>query len=222
MMTTLMRKAALTAAGAVCAGGMISGPMAAMAATNSTATNNTDALSAVTERGHGKGERQLKVRYQAQPNFYYCGPAAVRNALSVLDKDVSQDDLAREMGTTERGTDSAFVITKALNNKAGKDVYRTVEIPGQVADEAETERLREDVVRTVDDGRSVVANVFGTALDTGGGSHSFEAGHYISVTGYRDGGSQVKIADSADPAKAEYWMDTEVLADWIASRGYSA
>jgi hypothetical protein len=216
-MTTLMRKAALTAAGAVCAGGMISGPMAAVGATNS-----TDALSTVTERGHGKGERQLKVRYQAQPNFYYCGPAAVRNALSVMDKDVSQDDLAREMGTTERGTDSAFVITKALNNKAGKDVYRTVEIPGQVADEAETERLREDIVRTVDDDRSVVANVFGTAVDLGGGSHSFESGHYISVTGYRDGGSQVKIADSADPAKAEYWMDTEVLADWIASRGYSA
>ncbi|MEU5548285.1 MULTISPECIES: C39 family peptidase [unclassified Micromonospora] len=216
-MTTLMRKAALTAAGAVCAGGMISGPMAAVGATNS-----TDALATVTERGHGKGERQLKVRYQAQPNFYYCGPAAVRNALSVMDKDVSQDDLAREMGTTERGTDSAFVITKALNNKAGKDVYRTVEIPGQVADEAETERLREDIVRTVDDDRSVVANVFGTAVDLGGGSHSFESGHYISVTGYRDGGSQVKIADSADPAKAEYWMDTEVLADWIASRGYSA
>ncbi|MFI7021236.1 C39 family peptidase [Micromonospora sp. NPDC049900] len=218
MMTTLMRKAALTAAGAVCAGGMISGPMAAMAAT----TSKTDALSVVTERGHGKGERQLKVRYQAQPNFYYCGPAAVRNALSVMDKDVSQDDLAREMGTTERGTDSAFVITKALNGKAGKDVYRTVEIPGQVADEAETERLRDDIVRTVDDGRSVVANVFGTAVDTGGGSHSFEGGHYISVTGYRDGGSQVKIADSADPAKAEYWMETEALADWIASRGYSA
>ena len=216
-MTTLMRKAALTAAGAVCAGGMISGPMAAVGATNS-----TDALATVTERGHGKGERQLKVRYQAQPNFYYCGPAAVRNALSVMDKDVSQDDLAREMGTTERGTDSAFVITKALNNKAGKDVYRTVEIPGQVADEAETERLREDIVRTVDDDRSVVANVFGTAVDLGGGSHSFESGHYISVTGYRDGGSQVKIADSADPARAEYWMDTEVLADWIASRGYSA
>ncbi|QOC95116.1 C39 family peptidase [Micromonospora craniellae] len=217
MMTTLMRKAALTAAGAVCAGGMISGPMAAMAATNS-----SDVLSTVTERGQGKGERQLKVRYQAQPNFYYCGPAAVRNALSVMDKDVSQDDLAREMGTTERGTDSAFVITKALNNKAGKDVYRTVEIPGQVADEAETERLRADIVRTVDDGRSVVANVFGTAVDTGGGSHSFQGGHYISVTGYRDGGAQVKVADSADPAKAEYWMETDALADWIATRGYSA
>ncbi|NGM14736.1 C39 family peptidase [Verrucosispora sioxanthis] len=217
MMTGPIRKAALTAAGAVCAGGMIAGPVGANAAPPS-----SDPLAAVTERGHGKGERQLKVRYEAQPNFYYCGPAAVRNTLSILNKDVSQDDLAREMGTTERGTDSAFLITEALNRKAGKDVYRTVEIPGQAAGRAETDRLREDVVRAVDSGRGVVANVVGTATDLDGGSHTFDGGHYIAVTGYRDGGDQMKIADSADASRPEYWISTDVLADWIASRGYSA
>ncbi|GIJ30560.1 hypothetical protein Vqi01_57220 [Micromonospora qiuiae] len=216
-MTTLIRKVALTAAGAVFAGGMIAGPTAAIAA-----PQGTDPLAVLTERGHGKGERQLKVRYQAQPNFYYCGPAAVRNALTAMDKDVSQDDLAREMGTTERGTDSAHLTTRALNKKSGKNAYRTVEIPGRSADDAETDRLRADVVRAVDEGRSVVANVIGTATDIDGVRHSFEGGHYISVTGYRDKGDQVKIADSADPNQAEYWISTEVLADWIASRGYSA
>ncbi|PZG17627.1 phytochelatin synthase [Micromonospora craterilacus] len=218
MMTALIRKAALTAAGAVFAGGMIAGPTSALAAPQSTA----NPLGAVSERGHGKGERQLNVRYEAQPNFYYCGPAAVRNALTTMDKNVSQDDLAKEMGTTENGTDSAFQTTKALNEKAGKEVYRTVEVPGRSADDGQTDRLRADIVRAVDDGRSVVANVIGTATDIDGVSHSFEGGHYISVTGYRNDGDQAKVADSANPAQAEYWISTGALADWVASRGYSA
>lgn len=68
----------------------------------------------------------------------------------------------------------------------------------------------------------VVANVVGTATDLDGGSHTFDGGHYIAVTGYRDGGDQMKIADSADASRPEYWISTDVLADWIASRGYSA
>ena len=47
-------------------------------------------------------------------------------------------------------------------------------------------------------------------------------GAEIAVTGYRHGGDQMKIADSADAARAEYWISTDALADWIASRGYSA
>ncbi|MEU5949764.1 phytochelatin synthase, partial [Micromonospora sp. NPDC047465] len=29
-------------------------------------------------------------------------------------------------------------------------------------------------------------------------------------------------ADSANPAQASYWITTEALADWIATRGYAA
>ncbi|NYT95684.1 C39 family peptidase, partial [Salinispora sp. H7-4] len=68
--------------------------------------------------------------------------------------------------------------------------------------------LREDIIRTVDDGRAVVANIAGTATDTNGESHSFAGGHYIAVNGYRDAGDQVKIADSANPNTAEYWITT--------------
>ncbi|RIV31684.1 C39 family peptidase [Micromonospora radicis] len=174
------------------------------------------------EPGQGGGQRQLNFRYQAQPNYYYCGPAAVRNALTVIGRDVPQDDLAREMGTTERGTDSAYLITEALNRRAGTGVYRTVEIPGDAADAAQTDRLRADIVRTLDAGRSVVANVAGTAVDLDGMGHTFENGHYVAVTGYRDGGAAAKVADSADPARAEYWIGIDALAGWVASRGYSA
>ncbi|MFI6825214.1 C39 family peptidase, partial [Micromonospora sp. NPDC050187] len=97
-MTTLIRKAALTAAGAALAGGALAGPATAFAAP----TTHTPTTSVTADRGHDrtnakhdKGQRELRVRYEAQPNFYYCGPAAARNALTTLDRDVSQDDLAR-------------------------------------------------------------------------------------------------------------------------------
>ncbi|MEV0327885.1 C39 family peptidase, partial [Micromonospora echinospora] len=178
MRTDLFRKTVLTAAGAVFAGGMIAGPVAASAAVDS----NSQPMAMAAERGHDKrdkGQRELNVRYEAQPNFFYCGPAAARNALTTLDKNISQDDLAREMGTTENGTDSAHQITKALNTKAGKNDWRTIEIATPQADDKQTDTLRHDIRTAVDNGRAVVANIAGTATDTNGTTHSFEGGHYI-------------------------------------------
>ncbi|MCM0675499.1 C39 family peptidase [Micromonospora phytophila] len=218
MMTALIRKAALTAVGAAFVGGALAGPATAMAAP---APNAVKATSVSADRKAG-GERELNIRYEAQPNFFYCGPAATRNALTALDKDLSQDDLARQMGTTEAGTDSAVDITRALNKQTREGTYRTIEISAPRADDAQTDKLREDVVKAVDSGRAVVANIAGTATDTDGGTHSFEGGHYLSVVGYRDNGDTVKIADSANPDQASYWMTTEAMADWIATRGYSA
>jgi hypothetical protein len=163
------------------------------------------------------------VRYEAQPNFYYCGPAATRNALSVQGKNIDVDAMAKLMGTTENGTNSINDITPVLNKETGsKDAYHSVEIKDAKADTTQTERLRADIVRTVDDGRAVVANIAGTTTDTDGNTHSFEGGHYISVVGYRDGGKTVTIADSADPNMASYRISVDNLADWIATRGYSA
>ena len=140
------------------------------------------------------------MRYEAQPNFYYCGPAATRNALCVQGKNINVDDMAKEMGTTEAGTNSINDITPVLNKETGKnDAYRSVEISSPDADTKQTDQLRADIVRTVDDGRAVVANIAGTSTDTDGGVHSYEGGHYISVVGYRDNGNTVNIADSADP-----------------------
>ncbi|WDZ85906.1 C39 family peptidase [Micromonospora cathayae] len=205
-MTALIRKAALTIAGTAVVGGAIAAPATAFAAP--------------AERP-GNAERQLNIRYEAQPNFYYCGPAAARNALTAMDKAPDQDQVAKEMGTTEAGTDSANDITRFLNKETGGK-YRTVEISTPKADDKQTDKLRADIVKAIDDGRAVVANIAGTATDTDGVSHSFEGGHYLSVVGYRDGGETVKIADSANPDQASYWMTTEALADWTATRGYSS
>ncbi|NES39888.1 phytochelatin synthase, partial [Micromonospora sp. PPF5-17] len=68
------------------------------------------------------------------------------------------------------------------------DAYHSVEIKDSKADDKQTDRLRADIVRTIDNGRAVVANIAGTTTDTDGNTHSFEGGHYISVVGYRDNG----------------------------------
>ncbi|MEV0429078.1 C39 family peptidase [Micromonospora sp. NPDC050495] len=215
MRTTLLRNTVLTAAGFAATAGGIAGPaIAAHAApAEKTAQVTTD------RKGHG--ERELDVRYEAQPNFYYCGPAATRNALSVLGKNIDVDTMAKEMGTTENGTNSINDITPVLNKETGK-TYRSVEIKDGKADDKQTDTLRADIVRTVDDGRAVVANIAGTATDTDGNTHSFEGGHYISVVGYHDNGKTVTIADSANPNTASYRISVDNLADWIATRGYSA
>ncbi|WP_433311759.1 C39 family peptidase [Micromonospora sp. CA-269861] len=218
MRTDLIRKTALTAAGLAFTGGAIAGPITTAYA----ASDAKPATQTQTDRKGGHGERELGVRYEAQPNFYYCGPAATRNALSVQGKNINVDDMAKEMGTTEAGTNSINDITPVLNKETGKnDAYRSVEISTPDADAKQTDTLRADVVTTVDDGRAVVANIAGTSTDTDGASHSYEGGHYISVVGYRDNGNTVKIADSADPNTASYWITVEHLADWIATRGYA-
>ncbi|MFV2102603.1 C39 family peptidase [Micromonospora sp. LOL_024] len=217
MRTAILRKAALTAAGLAFTGGAIAGPVtAAYAAPTGQITTTVQADRKTS------GERQLDVRYEAQPNFYYCGPAATRNALSVQGKNIDVHAMAKQMGTTEAGTDSINDITPVLNKETGKDVYKSVEIPDPTADDKQTHKLREDIVRTVDEGRAVVANIAGTTTDTDGTTHAFEGGHYISVVGYHDNGDTVTIADSADPNQASYQISTDNLADWIATRGYSA
>ncbi|MGA4688602.1 C39 family peptidase [Micromonospora sp. AB353] len=216
MATTLLRKTVLTAAGIAATAGGIAGPAIAAHAAPAERT------APITTDRQGHGERELDVRYEAQPNFYFCGPAAARNALSVQGKNIDVHAMAREMGTTEAGTNSINDITPVLNKETGaKDAYKSVEISTPKADDKQTDTLRADVVKTVDAGRAVVANIAGTATDTDGTTHSFEGGHYISVIGYRDNGKTVTIADSADPNTATYRMNIDNLADWIATRGYS-
>ncbi|MEO3776665.1 C39 family peptidase [Micromonospora sp. B11E3] len=213
-MNPILLKSVLSVAGLLMTGGALVGPAVAAHA----APETRNAASAETT-DHPGGHR-AGYEYQAQPNYYYCGPASTRIALSAEGKIVSQDELAAKLGTTENGTDSAFDITRVLNEYApGR--YKTTEIGSDVASKEQVEGLRADVRAAVDAGRPVVANVLGSAVDADGVGHSYP-GHYLTVVEYKDDGNTVKIADPADPAVQEYWMDVNALANWIASRGYSS
>lgn len=163
----------------------------------------------------------LDYDYEAQNTYYNCGPAATRNALSASGIDRTQDELGAELGTTEMGTNSAEDTTRVLNAEVKGSPYRTRMFAGSPSP-AQMDRLQADVVKAITDGRGVVANVVGDATDTNGGWHSYGGGHYIAVVGYKDNGRTVRIADSANPADPSYWITTIDLANWIATRGYSA
>ncbi|MGC4875814.1 C39 family peptidase [Micromonospora sp. DT43] len=163
----------------------------------------------------------LDYDYEAQNTYYNCGPAATRNALSATGIDRTQEELGAELGTTEMGTNSAEDTTRALNAEVKGSPYQTRMFAGAPSP-AQMDRLQADVVKAITDGRGVVANVVGDATDTDGGWHSYGGGHYIAVVGYKDNGRTVRIADSANPADPSYWITTIDLANWIATRGYSA
>ena len=216
-MNTIMRNSMLSVAGLIMSGGVIAGPAVAAQA----APAQAKPVSSMTaDKSTGKGERRANYQYEAQPNFYYCGPTSTAMALSAEGKFVGLDELAQKLGTTENGTDSAFDVTRVLNEYSGGK-YKTTEIRDDVATKEQVERLRADVKAAVDDGRPVVANAMGTALDVDGVQHGFP-GHYVTVVAYKDDGNTVMIADPASPNEPEYWMDVTEVANWIAGRGYSS
>ena len=156
-----------------------------------------------------------------QPNGYYCGPAATRIALSAHGQLPTFDALAGKLGTTTSGTNSINDITRVLNDHVGGR-YRSVEISGEPSPE-QTEKLWTDVVTAITEGDPVVANIAGAVTDIAGDPHSYAGGHYLTVTGYSDEGRTVTITDPADRVGSnEYQLPVDKLANWIATRGYSA
>lgn len=211
------RRAALSIAGLAIAGGTIAGPATAAHAAPANQPNPA------VQTQDKQQPKEVRHDYQRQPNFYFCGPAATRIAVTAQGHTLSQDELAGKLGTTEAGTNSAEDTTRVLNAIAGKDVYQTRSIPGPKPSAGEIDRLTGDVTTAIDNGRVVVANIKGTATDLDGTSHAYEGGHYLTAVGYRDDGKTVKIADPAETrGDGSYWMPTSDLAMWIAERGYSA
>jgi Peptidase_C39 like family len=218
-MNSIFRKSLLSVCGLMASGGILAGPASAAYATPAPATAGHAAKPAAADQSDQR-QRGARFDYQAQPNFYYCGPASTRIALSAAGKPVSQDELAAKLGTTENGTDSAIDVTRVLNQYTGGR-YKTTEIPADVATKEQIERLRADVKAALEQGRPVVANIRGTALDVDGVAHSYP-GHYVTVVEYKNDGNTVLIADPASPNTPTYWMNVTDVANWIASRGYSS
>ncbi|MEW2331135.1 C39 family peptidase [Micromonospora chersina] len=163
----------------------------------------------------------LDYTYEAQTAYWNCGPAAVRNALSASGVETTQDAMIAPLNAGENGTNSAEDTTRGLNQMVKGNPYRTHMFGGS-ASPAKIDQLQADVVKAITDGRGVVVNIAGDATDTDGGWHSFPGGHYIAVVGYKNDGRTVRIADSANAALPAYWMSTIDLANWAATRGYSA
>jgi hypothetical protein len=109
-----------------------------------------------------------------------------------------------------------------LNYNYGYDRYRSVEIPQHGATGDQIKELRSDVIKSINLGDPVVANIAGTVSDTIGEVHSYSGGHYLDITGYTAGGDLITITDPADSVGSnEYQVPVADMANWIATRGYT-
>jgi hypothetical protein len=245
--TTQARKAVLGVAGVALAGAALTGVAYGVAAAHDPQTATTAAVAPSTvpstpANAAGKPpapakpaaakpapakptppkEKAIGYDFALQPNYYYCGPAATRIALTALGQHHQLDELAGQLGTTTNGTDSSFDIARVLNHNLGGNVYHVVEISGQSATKAQIDQLKRDAVGAIASNHPIVANTAGSAVDVSGRTHSFP-GHYVTIVGYGHNGDTVKIADSADTeGSGSYWMTTANAANWMATHGYAA
>jgi hypothetical protein len=157
-----------------------------------------------------------------QPNYYYCGPAATRIALTAHGQNPSFDDIAHDLGTTTDGTSSINEVTRVLNKDLGANRYQSVEFSGKSVSPQQIEELRVDTVTAINRGDVLVANIAGTITDTAGQVHSYNGGHYLTITGYTDNGHTVTVTDPADAdGNNQYQLPTDQMANWIATHGYA-
>ncbi|MFC5007229.1 C39 family peptidase [Dactylosporangium cerinum] len=198
-------------------------PSKAAGAAPSTAAPPAATTPAATTPAAPPAAKELAYRFAWQENYYFCGPAATRIALTARELYPSQSEVAQSLRTTVNGTNSADDTTRSLNAYTKSSFYKSHFITGQSATQAEIDRMQADIVNAITNGYAVVANIAGSTVDDKGGSHSYPGGHYLTVVGYSNGGRTVKIADPADALGVGYYtLTTAKLAHWTALRGYSA
>jgi hypothetical protein len=171
--------------------------------------------------------KSLSIDYQAQPNNYWCAPAAARIALSSKVKKLpGQAALATEFGTTEGGTDSILQVVDGLNRLlAGTGTqYVTRDWSNHPMTPAMTQQLWSDTVRDVDNGKAIVANIVATPDNQP--SH-YPSGqtfyHYVTIIGYNAKNKTVHVSDPARfSGVEEYWLSLDRVASLIQPKGYAA
>ncbi|MGA8116912.1 MAG: C39 family peptidase [Actinocatenispora sp.] len=159
-------------------------------------------------------ESVLPYTYQAQETGYWCSAAAAKIALSARGVSVSQSELASYMNVTpDVGLPDIGNLESALDTYEGTTYY---EVKQWSSDSELASKLQADVLYNVDRGHAVVINVIRIA------DASFPGGHYATIVGYRNGGSEYLIADPASSARSGIWLGSDDVASGIKLRRYVA
>ena len=177
----------------------------------------------VTPGAHAEPWRVLGVRYEVQQTGYWCGPTATDIALSARMSPPGQASLANQLGTTTNGTDWIGQVTNVLNANLHATWYTTRELPNDPPTPAQRDRLWADLVRGVDDGFPLVANIVAPPGNHPPGYPNRTIYHYFSVVGYNPDTREAYIADPANfGGHQEYWLSFDQLATLIPPKGYAA
>jgi hypothetical protein len=182
--------------------------------------------------------------YQGQINSYYCGPAAVSEALRIKGILISQSAVGTLLTTDDSGGqgtpfsgwygspgvpaeyDTGHPVPDVLNYKtAGANNYVPVGVPGSPSS-ADTANYIFGMVSDINQHWPVIGN----GWEVAGGSHlrghpNQEIFHWITISGYEDAGTGTNYMDSAItvwPA-VEGWntlFPSDTLVIILGGRGY--
>jgi len=167
-------------------------------------------------------EKILDHTYTPQETGYFCGPGSTQIALTARGIEVSEWQLAEELGTDTDGTDWIGQITAVLARKTGQP-YVTVEISDDPPTGAQVSRLWDDVVGSIDGGNAMVANIVAVPGNRPPGYPAQTIYHYVSIVGYDPETRSVYVADPARFGGIEhYWLTAHMMASLIAPKGYAA
>lgn len=163
-----------------------------------------------------------------QETGYWCGPASAQVVLNSKGINVAESTLAREIGTTQNGTDYIGLIERVLDARAPSAKYTSVYMPNDPATSSQKDRLWRDIVRSVNAGWGVIVNIVAPSSNyprgvNGSTSPAYGGGtvfHYMSVMGYDDAIRAVWIADSGFTPYG-YWMSFDQLATLVPPKGYA-
>ena len=166
-----------------------------------------------------------------QDTYYNCGPASSQTVIrSATGRLVPETELAQGLRTSVNGTDYIGQFPAVLNKYISGAKYVHQDMPNDPPTGAQKEKLWGDIVRSINAGNGVVANIvappsnYPRAVAPSTQSPRYAGGtvyHYIALMGYSDaGGRRVWVADSGfDPYG--YWIGFDQLATLIPPKGYA-
>ena len=166
-----------------------------------------------------------------QDTYYNCGPASGQIVLSARGIVVSEAALGKEMGTHTGGTDYIGLVEKSLDKRVPQAQYTSVYMPNDPPSSAQREKLWNDLVRSINGGWGVVANIvappnnYPRAVAPSTQNLRYSGGtvyHYVAIMGYSDEGGRRRVW-FADPGFAPYgcWVSFDQFATLVPPKGYA-
>ena len=168
-----------------------------------------------------------------QDTYYWCGPASAQTViLSATGKLIPETTLATELGTTVNGTNDIQNILPSLNRHIPDRKYVAVRMPNDPPLKEQVERLWDHLVRSINAGAGIVANIWAPPSNYPRPSYTstsplqYSGGfvmHYVAFMGYAvdsAGGRHVWWADSGF-APYGCWVSLDQTATLVPPRSYA-
>lgn len=165
-----------------------------------------------------------------QETFYWCAPASCQVVLNARGINITEQQLATELGTHTGGTDHIGLVTPVLNRHLGPG-YVTRIMPNDPPTVTERQLLWDDIRASINAGFGLVVNIVAPPSNypigvKGSASPAYSGGvvyHYCSILGYDNNhpGGAVWVADSGFRPYG-YWCSLEQMAGLIVPKGYAA